>query len=86
MFVGRYALCQAWPPTNSLKPATRYVTEAGNVRGYRPDFLLERIDGAKELHKGKGGQFINNPNTIRKHKAARDWCRKRGIRFVVITK
>ncbi len=64
----------------------QYVTEAGNVRGYRPDFLIERIDGAKELHEIKGSQFINNLNTIRKHKAARNWCRKRGMRFVVITK
>ena len=64
----------------------QYVTEAGNVRGYRPDFLLERIDGAKELHEVKGGQFINNPNTIRKHEAGRNWCGKRGMRFVVITK
>jgi len=38
----------------------QYVTEAGNVRGYRPDFLIERIDGAKELHEVKGGQFINS--------------------------
>jgi len=60
--------------------------KAGNVRGYRPDFLLERIDGAKELHEVKSGQFINNPNTIRKHEAAKNWCRKRGMRFVVITK
>ena len=64
----------------------QYVTEAGNVRGYRPDFLIERIDRAKELHEVKGGQFINDPNTIRKHEAASNWCRKRGMRFVVITK
>jgi len=64
----------------------QYVTEAHNVRGYRPDFLIERIDGAKELHEVKGGQFIKNPNTIRKHEAASNWCRKRGMRFVVITK
>jgi hypothetical protein len=51
-----------------------------------PDFLLERIDGAKEPHEVKGSQFINNPNIIRKHKAARNWCRKRGMYFVVITK
>ena len=64
----------------------QYVTEAGNVRGYRPDFLIERIDGGKELHEIKGSQFNNNPNTIRKPEAARNWCRKRGMRFVVITK
>jgi len=70
------------------------TTIAGNVRGYRPDFLIERIDRAKEplrfplhwkeLHEVKGGQFIKNPNTIRKHEAAMNWCRKRGMRFVVI--
>ena len=64
----------------------QYVTEAGNVRGYRPDFLIERIDGAKELHEVKGTQFINNPNTIRKHEAASNWCKRRGMHFVVITK
>jgi len=64
----------------------QYVTEAGNVRGYRPDFLIERDDETKELHEVKGGQFLNNPNTIRKHEAAKNWCRKRGMRFVVITK
>ena len=64
----------------------QYVTEAGNVRGYRPDFLIERLDGAKELHEVKGGQYLQNPDTQRKHEAARNWCRKRGMSFVVITK
>ena len=73
-----------WTKTHGI--TVQYVTEAGNVRGYRPDFLIERIDGAKELHEIKGSQFINNPNTIRKHEAASNWCRKRGMRFVVITR
>jgi len=64
----------------------QYVTEAGNVRGYRPDFLIERIDGTKELHEVKGGQFLENPDTRRKHEAARNWCRKRAMKFVVVTK
>jgi hypothetical protein len=66
--------------------AIQYVTEAGNVRGYHPDFLLERIDGKKELHEIKGGQFLQNPDTIRKHEAAKNWCCKRGTSFVVVTK
>ena len=73
-----------WTKTHGI--TVQYVTEAGNVRGYRADFLIERIDGAKELHEIKGSQFINNPNTIRKHEAASNWCRKRGMRFVVITR
>jgi len=64
----------------------QYVTEAGNVRGYRPDFLIEKIDGTKELHEVKGGQYIDNPDTIRKHEAASNWCQKRGMAFAVITK
>lgn len=64
----------------------QYVTEAGNVRGYRPDFLVERIDAKKELHEVKGGQFLDNPDTKRKHEAARNWCRKRAMSFVVVTK
>ena len=64
----------------------QYVTEAGNVRGYRPDFLLERIDGDKELHEIKGGQYISNPDTLRKHESAKNWCLKRGMKFVVVTK
>ena len=38
----------------------QYVTEAGNVRGYRPDFLIERFDGAKQLHEIKSGRDIRN--------------------------
>ena len=64
----------------------QYVTEASNVRGYRPDFLVERIDGKKELHEVKGGQYLQNPDTQRKHEAAKNWCRRRGMQFVVITK
>jgi hypothetical protein len=48
-----------------------YITEAGNKRGYRPDFLVQRADGTKELHEMKGGQFLDNTDTKRKHDRAR---------------
>ena len=64
----------------------QYVTEAGNVRGYRPDFLIETVNGPKELHEVKGGQYLQNPDTRRKHEAAKNWCKRRGMRFVVVTK
>ena len=64
----------------------QFVTEAGHVRGYRPDFLVERIDGTKELHEVKGGQFLENPDTKRKHEAAATWCMKRHMKFLVVTK
>jgi hypothetical protein len=64
----------------------QYVTEAGNVRGYRPDFLVEKIDGTIELREVKGGQYLNNKDTERKHQAATAWCKRRGMKFVVVTK
>ena len=63
----------------------QYVTEAGHVRGYRPDFLIELVDGTKELHEIKGA-LLNNPDTKRKHEAATSWCKARGMSFKVITK
>ncbi len=63
-----------------------YITEAGNKRGYRPDFLVQRVDKTVELHEMKGGQFIDSPDTVRKHERARVWCKQRGMHFVVITK
>jgi len=64
----------------------QYVTQAGNVRGYRPDFLIQRIDNTIELHEMKATQMLENPDTLRKHEAARNWCGKRGMKFIVITK
>ncbi|MDQ3197918.1 MAG: TnsA endonuclease N-terminal domain-containing protein [Verrucomicrobiota bacterium] len=63
-----------------------YITEAGNKRGYRPDFLVQRLQGSVELHEMKGGQFLDSPDTIRKHERARVWCHQRGMKFVVLTK
>ena len=64
----------------------QYVTMAGNVRGYHPDFLLERTDGRKEFHEIKSGRDLQNPDTGRKHEAASNWCKKRGMTFLVVTK
>ena len=63
-----------------------YITEAGNKRGYRPDFLIQRLEGTVELHEMKGGQFLDSPDTVRKHERARVWCKQRGMKFVVLTK
>lgn len=64
----------------------QYITEAGNTRGYRPDFLVERNDGRKELHEVKGGHFLRNPDTLRKHERAKTWCKLRGMTFKVVSK
>jgi len=64
-----------------------YVTEAGNVRGYHPDFLIKRVDGQKELHEVKGGQYLQNPDTrFGSTRRRRAGAGSRGITFVVVTK
>jgi len=63
-----------------------YITEAGNKRGYHPDFIVELVDGTKELHEVKGTQFLDNPDTRRKFDRAKMWCGQRGMRYKVITK
>ncbi len=56
------------------------------TRKYRPDFLIERIDGTKEIHEIKGRHFLENPDTLRKREAAENWCKRRGMKFIVISK
>lgn len=62
------------------------ITEVGNKRGYRPDFLVQRMDNTVELHEMKGGQFMDSPGTIRKQDRAKTWCKQRGMKFVILTK
>ncbi|MEK6672776.1 MAG: TnsA endonuclease N-terminal domain-containing protein [Nitrospirota bacterium] len=63
-----------------------YVTESGNIRKYRPDFLVERIDGTKEIHEIKGRHLLENPDTLRKREAAENWCKRRGMKFILVSK
>ncbi|MFQ5853396.1 MAG: TnsA endonuclease N-terminal domain-containing protein [Candidatus Binatia bacterium] len=62
-------------------------SKADGKRGYyNPDFIVERIDGTKELHEVKGGHLLTNEETKRKLAAAGIFCRKRGMIFKVITR
>ncbi|MBM2817335.1 MAG: Tn7 Tnp TnsA protein [Ignavibacteria bacterium] len=63
-----------------------YITEAGHQRPYKPDFLVENIDGSKELHEVKGGHLIQNEDWKRKRQSAENWCKSRGMKFVLISK
>lgn len=63
-----------------------YVDSEGQRRGYNPDFIVEPIDGAKEIHEVKGGHLLSNEETRKKFEAAEKFCRKRGMVFRVTTK
>jgi hypothetical protein len=57
------------------------------IRGrYEPDFLVELVDGTKELREVKGEHFLEDKNTTRKLQAGDRFCRVRGMIFRVVTK
>lgn len=63
-----------------------YFDEEGKYRTYRPDFLVEKIDGAIELHEMKGGHLLQNPITRRKTEAAKEWCLARKMNLKLLSK
>jgi len=63
-----------------------YVDSESQRRGYNPDFIVERVDGMKEIHEVKGEHLIINEETKHKVAAAEEFCLKRGMLFKVITR
>lgn len=55
-------------------------------RNYIPDFLVEFIDGSKEIHETKGFPFLFLLSTKLKRLSAEEYCRKLGWKYKFITK
>lgn len=67
--------------------STHLFSKTDGRRGtYNPDFLVERVDGTKELHEVKGGHLLGDEDTKRKLDAGEAVCRERGMAFKVITR
>jgi len=78
------ATVKRWERCRSLRiPYTKADGKGGH---YNPDFVVERTDGAKELHEVKGGHLLNDDDTQRKLAAGEGFCRKRNMIFKVITR
>ena len=58
----------------------------GGQGRYEPDFLVEIMDGDKEIREVKGEHLFRDANTARKLQAGEAFCRQRGMKFRVITK
>jgi len=58
----------------------------GGSGRYEPDFLVEIADGDKEIREVKGEHLFKEPNTTRKLRAGDAFCRRRGMKFRVVTK
>lgn len=61
-----------------------YGDEDGKLRGFKPDFLIEKDDGSKALIEIKGKHLL--PGFKRKMDAALEWCKARKMEFIVISK
>lgn len=77
-------MVKRWERCRSL--AIPYKRTDGSEAHYHPDFIVERTDGAKELHEVKGTHLLGDEETRRKLEAGEAFCRKRGMIFKVITK
>lgn len=73
-----------WERCRSLR--IPYQKLDGRQSSYNPDFIIERVDGKKELHEVKGGHLLTAKDTERKLAAAEVYCRKHGMVFKVITR
>jgi len=62
-----------------------YVDDAGYKKYFEPDFLIEKIDGTKEIHEVKGGHLMNREVEL-KMNAAKLFCEARKMTFRLITK
>lgn len=61
-----------------------YWDEDGKLLGFKPDFLVEKIDETKEIIEIKGKHLL--PTFKRKMEAAQEWCKARKMGFRVISK
>ena len=57
----------------------------GRRHNYRPDFLVEYIDGAVALVEVKGANQIDSETVQRKREAAERWCRRRDMEYSIET-
>jgi len=52
---------------------------------YYPDFLVEFLDGSKEIHETKGTVFLLWLSTRAKRRAAEEYCRQFGWKYKLVT-
>ena len=63
----------------------RWIDSRGRQCNYRPDFLVEYVDGLKALIEVKNPAMMDSPSVLRKRRAAEEWCRKRGMEYKLAT-
>jgi hypothetical protein len=54
-------------------------------RRYHPDFLVEYIDGSKVLIEVKNPAQVDSDDVLRKRRSAEIWCKRRDMKYVIMT-
>lgn len=62
-----------------------WIDTHGRKHQYRPDFLVQRVDGTKRIIEVKDPRLITSPEVQRKRSAAETWCSRRGMRYEMTT-
>ena len=57
----------------------------GKIRKYLPDFIVEYVDGHKELVEVKPKRRLKNYKVKKKLEAAAIWCEENGMVLVIVT-
>ena len=52
---------------------------------YRPDFLVEYVDGSVGLIEVKGANMVDSEAVQRKRQSAELWCKRRGMEYSIET-
>lgn len=72
-----------WTKKHNIKIPYRFLFIK---RNYIPDFLVEFIDGSREIHETKGLPFLFLLSTKLKKISAEEYCKKLGWKYIFITK
>lgn len=63
-----------------------YLAENNEYKNYRPDFLVQYVNGDKKIIELKGNHLLKNEDTKRKTEQGRKWCKRRGMEYILLTK
>ena len=72
-----------WQKRHSI--SIPWIDSQGRKCNYRPDFLVEYTDGRKEIIEVKNPALMDSPSVLRKRSAAEEWCRRRGLKYLLAT-
>lgn len=63
----------------------RWLDDRHRRHSYRPDFLVEYVDGRLEIIEVKGAGLVDSSAVQRKRASAELWCKRRDMEYSIAT-